>query len=142
MFSAELPEGWLKEYESSYVGLVKPWLPPIAKLLNDYGVGLSVSDDWAVKPMLVKLGITLKTSKTPSAAELKQKIVGWLKDDYFQPPATINAFSLDAPNNTFSASELKQSPDLHQMAASSERAQIARLRSRKTKVNGIKLAEA
>jgi hypothetical protein len=72
-------------------------------------------------------------------------IVEWLGVD--DPPATINAFSLDAPNNTLSESELKQSANLHKMAASLlaapyERAEIARLRSRKTKVNGIKLAEA
>jgi hypothetical protein len=55
---------------------------------------------------------------------------------------TIDAFSLDAPNKTLSASELEQSTDLHQAAASSERAEIARLRSEKTKANGRKLAEA
>jgi hypothetical protein len=141
-FTAELLEGWLKEYESSYVELVKPWLPSIAKLLNAYGDALTVSDDWAVKPMLAKLGITLKTTKTPSPTELKQNVVGWPKDDDFQPPATINAFSLDASNNALSASELKQSTNLHKMAASSERAEIARLRSEKSKVNGRKLAEA
>jgi hypothetical protein len=77
-----------------------------------------------------------------SAAELKQKVVGWLKDEGIDPPATINAFSLDAPNNALSASELKQSTDLDRMAARWERAAIARLRSERTKRNGKKLAEA
>jgi hypothetical protein len=149
MFTAELLEGSLKDIASSDVEFAKPWLPSIAKLLNAYGKALKVKrDEWCVKPMLQNLGFNLRTSKTPpSAAELKQMIVRWLQDQCVQPPATINAFSLDAPSNTLSASELKQSTNLHKiaassMAASSERAEIAGLRSEKTEANGRKLADA
>jgi hypothetical protein len=65
MFTAELLEGWLKEvsFNSADVPLAKPWLPSIAKLLNAYGLKVS-DDEWAVKPVLQKLGFTLRTSKT------------------------------------------------------------------------------
>jgi len=146
MFTTELLEGWLREcaINPDDVKLAKPWLPSIASLLNAYGRALSVSaNEFDVKLTLQNLGHALRTStKTLSAAELKQKIVGWLKNESVEPPATINAFSLDALNNALSASELKQSTNLHQVAARWERAEIARLRSEKTKVNGRKLAEA
>lgn len=144
MFTAELLEGWLKECatNSADVELAKPWLPSIAKLLNAYGQALSLSrDENDVKVMLQNLGFALRTG-VPSTAELKEKIVGWLKDQYVEPPATIDAILLDAPNHTLSASKHKQSTDLHQVAASSERGEIARLRSEITKANGRKLAEA
>lgn len=143
MFTAELLEGWLKECasNSSDVELAKPWLPSVAKLLNAYGQALSRSDENDVKAMLQRLGFALRTGM-PNAAELKEKIVGWLKDQCVAPPVTIDAFLLDAPDNTLSASKHKQSTDLHQVAASSERAEIARLRSEITKANGRKLAEA
>jgi hypothetical protein len=141
MFTAELLEGWLKEcaYGSADFESAKPWLPSIAKLLNAYGQPLL---EWDVKTTLSKLGSTLRTSKTLSAGELKQKIVEWLKEDLVEPPATINAFSLDAPNNTLSASELKKSTNLHQILAPGERTEIARLRSVTSKNNGKILAEA
>lgn len=144
MFTAELLEGWLKEsaINSADVELAKPWLPSIAKLLNAYGQALSLSrDESDVKVMLQKLGFAVRTG-VPSPAELKEKIVAWLKEQYVEPPSAIEAFLLDAPNSTPSASEPKQSIDVHQAAASSERAEIARLRSEITKANGRKLAEA
>ncbi len=144
MFTAELLEGWLKEcaINSADVELAKPWLPSIAKLLNAYGQALSLSrDENDVKVMLQNLGFALRTG-VPSTVELKEKIVGWLKDQYVEPPATIDAILLDAPNHTLSASKLKQSTDLHQVAASSERGEIARLRSEIAKAHGRKLAEA
>ncbi|MBV9874894.1 MAG: hypothetical protein JO025_09230 [Verrucomicrobia bacterium] len=145
MFTAELLERWLGAHACGWPGekLAKPWPPSIAKLLNAYGQALSVSDNEVdVMLMLQKLAFALQKNGTPCAAELKQNIIGWLKEEGVVPPATINAFSLDAPNHTLSALELKQSTDLHQTAASSERAEIARLRSSEIKANGRKLAEA
>lgn len=146
MFTAELLEGWLKEsaINSADVELAKPWLPSIAKLLNAYGEELRSSrDEGDVKVMLLKLGFALRTG-VPSPAEMKEKIVAWLKEQFVEPPATIEPFLLDAPNNIPSAPELKPSTDARQAAASSERepSEIARLRSEATKANGRKLAEA
>jgi hypothetical protein len=103
MFTAELLEGWLKECatNSADVELAKPWLPSIAKLLNAYGQALSLSrDENDVKVMLQNLGFALRTG-VPSTAELKEKIVGWLKDQYVEPPAPIDAILLDARTTLF-----------------------------------------
>jgi hypothetical protein len=119
----------------------------VTKLLNIcYGYARWDSDEerkTEVGCTLASVASTLRTRKPPaSAAEWKETIVKSLNSMGVTPPATVNAFSLDAPNNTLSASELKKSTNLHKISASSERTEIAALRSKKTKDNGWLLAEA